>query len=606
MVNEQPKIIVTGWEKTFSIFAIFLLGFFDLYGQALNVDLLTIEQCLKLANEKQKEGNARDASYFLNTAADKYWEAKDYQKAIEYYNLSIKQNETISNWNGIAGIHCNLGLIYYDLGKYENSYEYLRKSYLYRKEQNDKINIISGLTNMSVTLNKMERYDESINALEEGLSVAQDLNDYEQMRSCLGMLSETYTLVGNNEKAAYYFDRYKTVHDNILRESEKRHKSELTEATIRAQLAEMEKELAETRKRFADDELAEISKAFEGLDSTNRILVEKKTKAELMVEYLEANEKIAELKKREIEDRLKIEQIKTRVLFVGLFMTFMGIIVIVYFFWQKRKDNLKLALQRDQIDEQRREIMDSIQYAQRIQYAILPDTALKEEILSDHFIFFLPRDIVSGDYYWATRRGNKSIVVAADCTGHGVPGAFLSILGISFLNDIVLRLGIETASEILDELRNRIKIIMSKNEEQRDGMDVSLCIIDYDTMELQYAGAYNSLYLIRNGKLIEYKADKMPVGMYLFNYEKDFTNNIISLLPGDMLYIFSDGFSDQFGGEKNTKFKTKSFKKLLTNISAFPINQQRDILAETYHNWKKDEFQVDDILVIGIRIEEPL
>ena len=592
-------------KKIISIFAILLFGFFNLYGQ-VPIEELTIEQCLKLANEKHQGGNVRDASYYLNVAAEKSWEAKDYLNAIEYYNQSIKLNETLSNWNGIAGINCNLGLIYFDMGEYDNSYEYLKKTYNYRKEHDEKIAIISGLINISVTLNKMERYDESIKALEEAVSVARDLNDFEHMRSCFGILSETYTLAGNSEKAAFYFDRYKTVHDAISVESEKRHKTELSEATMRVQLAEMERELAETRRRYADYELAEISKELEGLDSEKRALLESKTKAELMIENLQNKEIITELEKRKMEDRLKIEQAKTRTLIVGLLATLVGIIIVVYFFWQKKKDNLKLAQQRDQIDEQRKEIMDSIRYARRIQYAILPDMTLREEIQSDHFVFFLPRDIVSGDYYWATRRGNKSVVVAADCTGHGVPGAFLSILGISFLNEIVLKLGIETASEILNEMRNRIKSIMSKADVQREGMDMSLCIIDYDAMDLQFAGAYNSLCLVRNGKLIEYKADKMPVGVHLFDdYEKKFTNNIISLQSDDMLYIYSDGYSDQFGGKNNTKFKTKHFRQLLTNISALPTNQQKDILMETHNNWKKDGFQVDDILVIGIRINEP-
>ena len=583
------------------ILAVFLFGFFDLCGQ--NIEGLSIEQCLKLADEKQQEANARDASYFLNAAADKSWEAKDYQKAIEYYTRSIKLNETLSNWNGIAGIHSNLGLIYFDMGEYENSYEYLRKSNQYRKEQNEKFSVITGLINISVTLNRMERYNESIKALEEAVSVARDLNNLEQMRSCFGMMSETYTLAGNNEKAADYFHQYKAVHDEISGESEKRYKSELTEATMRAQLAEVQRELAETRKRYADYELEEISKAYEGLDSTNRALLESKSKVELMVENLQAKEEIAALERRKIEDRLKIEQIKSRALIAGLLATVVLVFVFVYFFLQKKKDNLKLAQQRDQIAEQRKEIVDSIRYAQHIQYAILPDTTSNKEILSEHFIFFLPRDIVSGDYYWAARRGNKSVVVAADCTGHGVPGAFLSILGISFLNEIVLKLGIETASEILDELRNRVKSIMTKTIERRDGMDISLCIIDYDAMELQFAGAYNSMYLIRDGILIEYKADKMPVGVHLFEYEQNFTNNIIPLQSNDMLYIFSDGFIDQFGGERNSKFKTKPFKQLLNNISALPTNQQKDILMETHKNWKRDEFQVDDILIIGIRIE---
>lgn len=593
-------------NKFIFIIGLILFGFFHAFGQLQKIETLTIEQCLKLANEKKNEGNARDASYYFNAAAEKYWEDKNFQKAVEIYNQSIKLNESISNLNGIAGIHCNLGLIYYDMGEFENSYNYFYKSYLYRKKNDEKHAIINQLINISVALNKVGRYDESVKALEEGVNVSRDLNDYEQMRSCYGMLSETYTKAGNFEKAADYFLMYKTVHDDILKASEKRHKSELNEATMRVQLAEIERELAETRKRWANYELAEISKAYEGLDSTNRALMDSKSKAELMIENLQNKEIIANFEKSKIEDKLAIEQAKSRSLIVGLGATLIGIIIIVYFFWQKRKDNLKLAQQRDQIDEQRMEIMASIRYAQTIQNAILPDINLEEEILSDSFVFFLPRDIVSGDYFWATRIGNKSIVAAADCTGHGVPGAFLSILGISFLDEIVLKHEIDTASKILDELRLSIKSILSKTEDHHDGMDISLCIIDYEAMEVQFAGAYNSLYLIRQGELIEYKADKMPVGMHILDYEKNFTNNTIPLIQNDMLYIFSDGYSDQFGGSKNAKFKTKQFKQLLIKISELPTNQQKDTLKEIHENWKGDGFQVDDILIIGIRINEPL
>jgi len=365
-------------SKTISIFAVFLFGFVNLYGQAKNIETLSIEECLQLANEKQQGGNARDASYFLNAAADKSWEAKDYRKAVEYYTRSIKQNETISNFNGIAGIQCNLGLIYFDMGEYENSYENFRKSYLYRKGQNEKYAIISGLINMSVTLNAMKRYDESIKALEEGVSVATELNDYEQMRSCFGMISETYTLAGNPEKAAHYFDFYKTVHNNILAENEKRHKSELTEATLKAQLAEKDKELAETRQRWADYELAEISKAFEGLDSTNRVLVENKTKAELMIENFQNKEKIAELERREIEDRLKIEEAKTRMLIVELVMTLVIVIVIAFFFWQKRRDNRKLAKQNTLIMQAQKELDE---YQEKLEESVVARTSALMKLL---------------------------------------------------------------------------------------------------------------------------------------------------------------------------------------------------------------------------------
>lgn len=264
-----------------------------------------------------------------------------------------------------------------------------------------------------------------------------------------------------------------------------------------------------------------------------------------------------------------------------------------------------VTAQRDKIAGQRREILDSIQYAKRIQKATMPNADEMRMILYDHFIFFRPRDIVSGDYYWATRKDNKSVAVVADCTGHGVPGAFMSMIGISFLNEIVLKREIKTASEILNELRTNVKFVLSQTGtigEQRDGMDMSLCIIDYEAMELQYAGAYNSLYLIRKGELIEHKADRMPVGIYIHGREKDFTNHVISLQHDDMLYTFTDGYVDQFGGENNSKFKTSPFKQLLTRISTTPTEHQRESLIETHDQWKGAGFQLDDILVMGIRI----
>ncbi len=262
------------------------------------------------------------------------------------------------------------------------------------------------------------------------------------------------------------------------------------------------------------------------------------------------------------------------------------------------------ATQRDQIAEQRMEILDSIHYAKRIQTAIMPKPELMAEILPEYFLFFRPRDVVSGDYYWAAKQGKRSVVVAADCTGHGVPGAFMSMLGISILNEIVLKQEEDKAAEILNELRSNLKWMLSQTGaagEQRDGMDMALCIINYDAMELQYAGAYNSLYLIRNGELFEYKADKMPVGIHI-GVEKEFTNHTIELQHNDMLYVFSDGYVDQFGGPDDCKFKSKPFKQLLTSLSILPVEQQKEKLIEIHDAWKGDNHQIDDILVIGIRI----
>lgn len=268
------------------------------------------------------------------------------------------------------------------------------------------------------------------------------------------------------------------------------------------------------------------------------------------------------------------------------------------------KQKEEIELQRDEISEKNKSITDSIAYASRIQTAVLPSTEYAKEILPEHFILFRPRDIVSGDFYWMTQKDNLLVVIAADCTGHGVPGAFMSMLGVSFLNEIVNRHNITTASGILNNLRTDIKKTLGqegKEGEAKDGMDIALCIVDLDNMKMQYAGAYNPLYMFRNNELVEVKADRMPIGIYI--KEKDsFTNHEIELQKGDVFYIFSDGFQDQFGGKEGMKFKTKNFKQLLLTIHQKPMAEQRDILDNTIDEWRGEWEQVDDIIILGIRV----
>jgi serine phosphatase RsbU (regulator of sigma subunit) len=259
--------------------------------------------------------------------------------------------------------------------------------------------------------------------------------------------------------------------------------------------------------------------------------------------------------------------------------------------------------QKDEIEVQKQEIMDSILYAQRIQKAVLPSPEEIRKILPENFILFLPRDIVSGDFYWMTRKDEYSVFAAADCTGHGVPGAFMSMLGVSFLNEIVNESEKLKANLILEQLRRLVKTTLSQsyNAETKDGMDIALCILNNKTKQLQYAGAFNPLYLIRDNNLMEIKGDRMPIGIYHYN-ETDFTNNEIQLQKNDCLYIFSDGYVDQFGGKSGKKMLTKNLKETLLRIHKQPMQEQKDILNETLDQWKGDYKQVDDILIMGLRI----
>lgn len=269
---------------------------------------------------------------------------------------------------------------------------------------------------------------------------------------------------------------------------------------------------------------------------------------------------------------------------------------------EKQKDQIQE--QHNKISQQKKEITDSIHYAQHIQSAILPKDETIGPLLKDYFILYKPRDIVSGDFYWIQEKEHKAIVIAADCTGHGVPGAFMSMLGVSTLNEIATRQETLKAGEILDQLRNHIISTLShtrKDEEARDGMDVAMCIIDFENKKLQYSGAYNPLIIVRKGEAEVVKADKMPVGLHSGEMTS-FSTTILDVVSGDCLYLFSDGYADQFGGPEGKKFKSGAFRDLLVEISTHPMAEQKQILEEKIQEWMGEYEQVDDMLVIGIRI----
>jgi serine phosphatase RsbU (regulator of sigma subunit)/HAMP domain-containing protein len=252
-----------------------------------------------------------------------------------------------------------------------------------------------------------------------------------------------------------------------------------------------------------------------------------------------------------------------------------------------------------------KQVTDSIRYAKRIQEAILPPQSILRIVLPNSFILYKPKDIVSGDFYWVEQKNGKTLFSAVDCTGHGVPGAFMSIVAYNILKYVVNNNNESQPARILDALNIGVSetLHQSTSETQsRDGMDLALCSIDFHKKELQYAGAYNSLYLIRNGKLLEYKADKFPIGYYTGTTAKPYKNHIIDLLSDDMIYVFSDGYVDQFGGPKGRKFMANRFRNLLLEICDKPVDEQKTILDKKLIEWQGVHEQVDDILVMGIKI----
>ncbi|HET6990002.1 MAG TPA: SpoIIE family protein phosphatase, partial [Bacteroidia bacterium] len=264
----------------------------------------------------------------------------------------------------------------------------------------------------------------------------------------------------------------------------------------------------------------------------------------------------------------------------------------------------EIEIQNQKLEIVYKHITDSIRYAKRLQDAILPPLSFVNRLLPESFILFKPKDIVSGDFYWMYEKGNRVYVSAVDCTGHGVPGAFMSIVGNNMLNQIVKERPGLNAGEMLDELNILAGKTINQHSEEgavRDGMDMTLCIFDPNTRIMDMAGANNSLYLFRDGEMKEYKADKIPIG-YVEGNSRSFTNHNIQLEKGDTVYLFSDGYADQFGGPKGKKFMVGQFRTFLQQIHQLPLPEQMRTLDATIEQWRGNLEQVDDILVIGFRV----
>jgi serine phosphatase RsbU (regulator of sigma subunit) len=363
----------------------------------------------------------------------------------------------------------------------------------------------------------------------------------------------------------------------------------------------------------------------------NAVQIQKDTlanqKAKISVQLGRIDEQLKRISEQDSKIKVQLEAIEKQklvlyfVLLALLLVSFLG-----YYIYRgykiKKEANIKLeeknrtislqkdeiekqrdlaAAQRDQIGYQKRHIEDSIMYAKRIQTALIPSLELFSDKL-EHFVLYKPLAIVSGDFYWVSSQGNPQVIISADCTGHGVPGAFMSMLGVTLLNEIVNGKHIIAPDQIIDNLRQGIIKSLKQvaaEESIKDGMDIAVCVVDFDKNILWYAGANNPLYLIRKGELIHYRADKMPVAIH---YKMEpFTLNKIELQKGDAFYIFSDGYADQFGGPKQKKFMSNQLRETLIAMDGTPMLKQGERLSEIFEEWKGDGPQIDDVTVIGVR-----
>ncbi|HEY8401149.1 MAG TPA: tetratricopeptide repeat protein [Cytophagaceae bacterium] len=589
-----------------------------------------IEILKKEADKSIQDGdNARAAELFYKIAFI-YWNNNDLEESIQYFSESIKLNEQAGNIKSMAIASSNLGMIYSEMMDYESSISYFEKSILLKKLINDNDGIVSELLNQAMVMNSFEKYDDAIKSLEEALSIAKEFSDSKIIRIVYQLLGQNYEKTGNMQRSIDCYNYASIIDKQIQKEAYL-----LKEVQAKLELERMENKNRESEKARLIKEL-ELIQERERRKSTEDSLHEaEKLNRErtLQIELLNQEKKLKELTIKDQQAALENQRFKMLVMIgFSVLVVIFGIYFIISY-RRKIRDHQLLKIQAEEIKaksielekafekikDQNNKITSSINYAQRIQKAMLPPADSLMAHLPESFILFKPRDIVSGDFYWFaapdTDTNNESyqdvnllgndddfIITASDCTGHGVPGALMSMIGFNLLNEITKR-GIKDTHLILQELHKGIRAALKQDTtDNKDGMDIAICRVSKTNKTVQFSGAKNPIYYIQNGELTHIKGDSHPIGGK--EQERVFTNHIIPIVGPTTFYLFSDGYADQFGGNEGRKFMYSRFKQLLLQIHQEPMQKQRKILDQTIEDWKSDVHkQIDDILVIGFKIE---
>lgn len=498
---------------------------------------------LKLAKAMRRKKDIATCSNNIGVACKNLG---NYAEAAEYYEMARVAFEEEGRKDGIAAAYSNIGAMQVNLGNYAEALELFMKAKKIFTEMNNMRGIAGTHTNMADLYAAQEKYSLAIEHYMQGIAIAQKEKNKVNVRNAYEGLYKVYEKQGNFAEAFRIFKAYTALKDSLVNEE-------------------------------GNSKIREIERRYEN---------EKHDRA-IEIQRLELSRQEEQLKKNRI------------MLIAGAGGTVLILVLLLVLY---NRYQIKQRANRE-LEEKRREIQDSINYAKQIQRAILPKPG---DILSSLRCFGLykPKDVVSGDFYWFARNNGKVLIAAADCTGHGVPGAFMSMIGIDKLNNAVQEKQLYKPGEILASLNKGIKQSLKQDEHDsvlRDGMDIALCCFDFNIGKLEYAGANRPLILVRNGELTEIKPTKAAIGGWTDN-ETVFNNNELHLQKGDTIYIFTDGYADQVGGEKGKKIMTKKFKEMLVSIQHLEMEEQEKELDRMFNDWKGSLEQVDDVLVIGIRI----
>lgn len=526
-------------------------------------------------------GDLAMINYYLGhfKEASNYW-----QKSVDIYSI---KNDKIK----LASDLCNLGLVNIELGELFKAEQDLKKSLQLSIENNLKGSTANVYNNLSKLESHRGDLQKAIDYNKKAIEVFQETYDLEHLINTYSNSAELYRRLNNHTEAL------NDINKAFELESQRNNKTNLNVLLFNraAIYADIKK-----HKEAYEDILQHIQIKDSLVNSENQLAV-----SELEKKY--------ELSEKENENKLLNERIKVKdaesdrqklaISLIGIVLLFVGgaAFVLIRQNREKNRINTQLAEKNQIIEEQHKDIKDSIQYAKRIQDAILPPLSHIQKFLPESFIYYKPKDIVAGDFYWMEHKDNFTFIAAADCTGHGVPGAMVSVVCSNALNRAVLEFNLTEPGKILDKTRDLVLETFAKSDaDVKDGMDISLCAINHKTKSVSWAGANNPLWYTNGKNIIEITADKQPIGKS--DHPKPYSTHSIPVSKGDSIFLFTDGYADQFGGPKGKKFKYKQFQELLLAQNNTSPDAQMQAIHDTFIQWKGAHEQIDDVCVIGFRI----
>jgi serine phosphatase RsbU (regulator of sigma subunit) len=564
---------------------------------------LAVNHFLKSENKAALELLRRSLKYFSKFEQEKglcvalafmgyvFESFGDFENGLDYAQKALEKVKMIRFKEGEAEIQSLIGLIYSRLPDYDRALVAYNEGLKIREKTRDRNAVASSYNRIGRIYALKKDYDKALENYHMSLKIREELNLSSALPWTYLGIASTYEEMGDLKNAKKYYQK------NIEEGSDKIDKRCRLQSMAGMGRIFLKMKQAEEAHRLLNDSmvLAKELKARPLIYEIHYALADyyesSGNPAQALKHYKIYHELREEVNNDEARNRLKNQQIAFAVEKT-----------------EKEKEifqlrNVELKAAYDEIAQINLEITTSINYASRIQAALLPQKENLEANLPDHFILFLPRDVVSGDFYWASKVDGKIVFCAADCTGHGVPGAFMSMLGISFLNGIIHKQKILKADEILNRLKQDVMSALKqtgRKEEQKEGIDIALCVYDPAFKVLEFAGAYLPLYLIRKGKLEEFPGNKIPIS-YVEEIPQSFESKFIKINKGDIIYLFSDGYADQFGGPDGKKFKYIGLKQYLADIHSRPTVEQKKLLEKNFYSWKGNREQIDDVIVMGVR-----